>query len=604
MGRRIRLFALGWVLVIVGGLLAHLVQTANHVRFQNVSYRGAQGERLAARLYRPASATPAHPAPAVLISHGYINTREMQTPYAIELARRGFVVLAIDMSGHGASGGWVGADDGGGPAGLRYLQSLPFVDRRNIGLEGHSMGGVPVMGAAISQPDGYRSMVLEGSTTPEPGQVGEGDARFPRNLEVVFGKWDQFAPLMWKAPGGASVAASAKLVRLFGASGPVTPGRLYGSIAGGSARLLLVPPVDHPMEPFSSAGVGAAVDWFQRTLSGEAAPRPADDQIWLWKEIGSLLGLIGFGCVVLGTLELLLETPVFGILLARAGEAQSGVADKPTLRWWVGLLLGAAIPAASYFALMSVGYLFLPSQVFPQWVTNQIVVWALVNALVGLVIGAVLGRRRNRRRGGQVKTVALAVACVAMGYLSLVVSLSLFGADFRFWVVALRPLDGARVLYALAYLPAFLVAFWVMIENLSLGLLPSLRSWWAQYTVAKLSLAGGFMILLTVQYLSLLTGGRLLWPSQALTTIIAIQFVPLLAFCGVVATFAWRRTGGHAAGGLICALIVTWYVVSGTAVHWRPGWTLQAPAGLFPARPATAATPAAPPAAVRPGSPG
>ena len=30
---------------------------------------------------------------------------------------------------------------------------------------------------------------------------------------------------------------------------------------------------------------------------------------------------------------------------------------------------------------------------------------------------------------------------------------------------------------------------------------------------------------------------------MSLSTIIAIQFVPLLAICAVIATFTWRRTG-------------------------------------------------------------
>src|SRR6185437_12730543 len=106
MGKRLGLFLLGWALVVAGALFAHLVQTAGDV-----------GVTFSALLYEPAAATPQHPAPAVLVSHGFINTREMQSPFAIELARRGFVVLAMDMEGHGYSGGSVklgpGQDLGG-----------------------------------------------------------------------------------------------------------------------------------------------------------------------------------------------------------------------------------------------------------------------------------------------------------------------------------------------------------------------------------------------------------------------------------------------------------------------------------------------------------
>ncbi len=159
------LFALGWALALIGGLIAHLVQTSGGVRVEDVRYPGRAGETLSALLYVPASATPAHRAPAVLVSHGFINTREMQSPFAIELARRGFVVLAMDMTGHGYSGGPMAIDGFGGPASLAYLRALPFVDPANVGLEGHSMGGAPVMNAATAIPDGYKAVVLEGSTT-------------------------------------------------------------------------------------------------------------------------------------------------------------------------------------------------------------------------------------------------------------------------------------------------------------------------------------------------------------------------------------------------------------------------------------------------------
>src|SRR5580698_7134840 len=179
MFRRFGLFALGWALVLAGGLIAHLVQTSGGVRIEDVRYRGAAGETISALLYVPPSATAAHPAPAVLVSHGFINTREMQSPFAIELARRGFVVLAMDMTGHGYSTGPMGVDGFGGPSALAYLRSLPFVDKANIGLEGHSMGGAPIMNAATAIPDGYRAVVLEGSTTQFFGAGAPGTPTFP-----------------------------------------------------------------------------------------------------------------------------------------------------------------------------------------------------------------------------------------------------------------------------------------------------------------------------------------------------------------------------------------------------------------------------------------
>ncbi|HEY2051689.1 MAG TPA: alpha/beta hydrolase [Caulobacteraceae bacterium] len=591
MAGRWRLFALGWALVLAGGLLAHLVQTAGGgVRVEDVRYRGAAGETLSALLYVPPSANRARPAPAVMVSHGYINTREMQGPFAIELARRGYVVLAIDMAGHGYSGGWVGLDDAGGPDGLRYLQSLPFVDRSRIALEGHSMGGVAVVGAAIAQPGGYRSMVLEGSTTPEPGQVGAGGPSFPRNVEVVFGRYDEFAPLMWRKARGADVGSSPKLETLFGTRGPVIPGRLYGSIADGTVRRLVIPPVIHPWEHFSRAGVAAAVDWIQATVPGAANPLPGSDQIWMWKEAGTLLALAGFVAVVLGACKGLTSSPALGSLTPGVGQPRPpvGGARPAPARWWLAFLLAAAIPALSFYPLMGAGFAFLPSRLFPEWVANQIVVWALGVAALSLLAYVLTRRGRARFTESGIKSVTLAVLCVACGYAALALTDALFKVDFRFWIVGLKPLDSRHALYALAYLPFFLVVFVLMSRILLASLVTSVQGPATQYLALVLAPCLGFVVLLAVQYATLGVTGRLLSPREALNTIIAIQFVPVLAFVGLVTIFAWRHTGGYLAGGLICALVVSWYVTCGTATHWRPGWTLPNSAGLYPARPAAA----------------
>jgi hypothetical protein len=52
-----------------------------------------------------------------------------------------------------------------------------------------------------------------------------------------------------------------------------------------------------------------------------------------------------------------------------------------------------------------------------------------------------------------------------------------------------------------------------------------------------------------------------------LRTIVAINFVPLMCVVALVSTFAWRRTGNHLTGALVCALLVAWYIVVGQATQ-------------------------------------
>jgi hypothetical protein len=85
-------------------------------------------------------------------------------------------------------------------------------------------------------------------------------------------------------------------------------------------------------------------------------------------------------------------------------------------------------------------------------------------------------------------------------------------------------------------------------------------------------------VLLLVEYGTLFQTGLLFTPSEPLNTIVAIQFVPLLATFGAIAAFTYRRTNSYVPGAIICAALLSWYITAGTAVHWSPGFKLPAPA--------------------------
>ncbi|MBX3485695.1 alpha/beta fold hydrolase [Phenylobacterium sp.] len=557
-------FALAWLVVLGGAFLAGRVQTdGGRVAVSEVRIPAEDGVTVSGLLYRPRGATAATPAPGVLVSHGYINTREMQSPFAIELSRRGYVVLAMDMTGHGYSGGIVGTAGFGGPAALRYLKGLPFVDRAAIGLEGHSMGGGPVMAAALSDPDGYRAIVLEGST---PGLLGAPAPETPRNLAVVFGQYDEFAGLMWGVPKGSDVARSPKLAKVFGVAGPVEEGKLYGSIADGTARILANPPITHPWEHFSNAGVGDAVDWFQRTIPPPNAMSPAD-QVWLLKEVGTLIAFVGLVGLIVTTFDVLLGLPVFAALNQPARPATG----RRNGRWWLSLVITAALPALTYFPLMKVGQLFFPMAPFPQWVQNQLLVWALGTALISLLIGLVLrSRPAFTNRWGLSMLAALATMAVA--YASILVIDAAFKVDYRFWVLGLKPLDAARSLQLPGYLILWSLFFLVAIRGLAANIAVEGEGMLAAISWGKVAMAAGFGVLVIWEYATLFSTGLLGTPTEPLNTVIAIQFVPLLGVIGIIGAWTYRRTNSYVPGALICALLISWYVTSGTANHWQPGF--------------------------------
>ena len=562
----------GLILIVAGGLLAHFIQTAGGIRVQDIRFQGAKGNTMSALLYIPANATPQTPAPGILAVHGYINSRETQDGFAIEFARRGYVVLALDQTGHGYSDPPAFANGFGGPDGLAHLRSLEFVDKSNIGLEGHSMGGWTVLAAATAMPNDYKSMVLEGSSTGKPF-AAEGTPAWPRNVALVFAQYEEFSTLMWGVDKARDVTHSPKLQAMFGTQGPVEPGKVYGDIAQGTARVLYTPAITHPAEHISHEAIGYSLDWFARTLQG-GTPRPADDQIWFAKEIGTLIALIGFVVLVLGVFDGLLEAPAFSHL--RLPEAANGTMPEPVAasgrRWTVAFILSAFIPALTYYPAFALGGTFVtPSAYLPQGITNQIMVWAIINALITLALMPFAPKRRSRS-GVLGPSLLIALATAVIGYAALWLADLAFKIDFRFWIVALKLMSGKQVLIFLIYLVPltgfFVIALHVLHRNFST--LAASRG--ALYLTNMLALTLGFIVLLALQYGTLWLAGKLFNPLPdpgfvPLSTIVAIQFVPLLAIVGAIATFTWRRTGTSLPGALISGIVVTWYVVAGTATQ-------------------------------------
>lgn len=91
-------------MVLFSGVASSALQT-NFGKVDVVDIRmdmGA-GEQFSVIMFKPKTATPATPAPVIIASHGYLNNREMQDIALVELARRGYVVISMDRTGHGHS---------------------------------------------------------------------------------------------------------------------------------------------------------------------------------------------------------------------------------------------------------------------------------------------------------------------------------------------------------------------------------------------------------------------------------------------------------------------------------------------------------------------
>jgi len=158
---------------------------------------------------------------------------------------------------------------------------------------------------------------------------------------------------------------------------------------------------------------------------------------------------------------------------------------------------------------------------------------------------------------------------VGGGYVSCAMADFLFKIDFRIWFIAVKLLSAGQARAFLVYLVPFVLSMGLMLRALYSN--PLLRAGSAifQYGVSIAALAGGFILFVLVEYLMLFSTGQLpaLYPFDALRVILSIQFIPLLAIVGTIATFTFRRTNSYLPGALIAAVLITWVVVAGQATQ-------------------------------------
>ncbi|HEY9857563.1 MAG TPA: alpha/beta fold hydrolase [Stenomitos sp.] len=159
---------------------------------EEVSYVNPQGPvQLAGTLTMPRTQGP-HPAVLLITGSGAQDRDETilgHRPFRLiadDLTRRGFAVLRVDDRGVGGSTGSVIQSTTADfaldvKAGLRFLQSRPEIDRRHIGLVGHSEGGLIAPMVAAGNPDVAFVVLLAG-----PGM--RGDATIQAQSEAIARK--------------------------------------------------------------------------------------------------------------------------------------------------------------------------------------------------------------------------------------------------------------------------------------------------------------------------------------------------------------------------------------------------------------------------------
>ncbi|MGO9029698.1 MAG: alpha/beta hydrolase family protein [Acidimicrobiales bacterium] len=579
--------ALALVLILAGGLLANTAQTnGGTVRITQVSFPTSTGQMMTGLLYVPSTATVTTPACGVLTIEGYINTVDTMDGFSIEMARRGCVVLDANQTGQGTSTPPSFLDEFGGPDALAYLNSLPIVKKGDIGLIGHSMGGWASVLAAYSLPTGYRSVVLVSSSVSTPAvEPIPGTPTFPRNVAVVEAVDSEFSELMWAVPKGSEFPKSPRMQALFGTSQPIVVGHVYGSTAKGTGRVLYLENDMHPGMTFDPGAIEHSVSWMQTTLTGVSS-LPASNQIWLWDEIGTFLGLVGVVLLLFGAGGELLRLPSFQSVARRRPENRS----LRGFGWWAGALTLVLIGPVTFYWFQAYGQnQFKAGAIFPESITSGVATWAIGGALIALILLAAwqLSTRVRPREaftsygitepeGPAIdwknvgKSFLLALSAVAVLFIGVFFFEWAWTSDVRIWVFNIKPLDLTHLKATLSYIVPFLVYFLVLSTVLFGQIRPRVSSLPKFMGIVTALLVVGYVGLLAIEYGVLGATGELATSSQPLLTIVGFQFVPVFIIVGTVLSYFFWKTGRIYTGAFICAMLITSLLVTGTALQAAP----------------------------------
>ena len=206
-----------------------------------VSVNAPDGLALQGVFYPPIGQTP---APGLLLLHMLGRQKEDWGELAARLQQLGYGVLAVDMRGHGATGGavdWTAAE-ADVPVMLEFLRGLPGIDPERIGGIGASIGANLILRGCAAD-GGCRTVILLSPGLDYRGVTTE-DAMIQLGM----------VPIMFAASSEDEYAASSS-TRL-------------DSLAIGDHNLIMYDGAGHGTNMLS-AGVGLAdriVEWLARYL--------------------------------------------------------------------------------------------------------------------------------------------------------------------------------------------------------------------------------------------------------------------------------------------------------------------------------------------------
>ncbi|WP_415273868.1 alpha/beta hydrolase family protein [Aquiluna sp. Uisw_065] len=593
--------ALSLIVMLLSGIVASVVQTAGGtVAIKDMRWETPSGQMISALMYKPDSVTSENKAPVIIVSHGWWNNREMQAGNYVELARRGYVVVTIDMYGHGNSSPLINDQLTLGATGMydvvKLVAALPYVQADKIGISGHSNGARASNFAVALDNEAETPLIAALLLVDKDPDTRDADGAFTnvygaRDVGVVAAQYDEFFFRSYSAEGAVLTppreyigTPNAQSFLNFGVDPAMGEERNAGEFytEGGSTRIVYTPAETHPWGTISMTTIGSQIEFWEEVFSAPA-PLAASSQVWQVKEVFTALGLVAFGIFLLTFARALLGTRAFAGLKKEAPAAVAMAGGKGLAWFWGGITVSALFSGYSYVWLsqqpMIQGIAFNGTPtIFTQGAVFFIASWAAINGLFAILVMTVsyfaFGKKNgmNLRESGVLPGWKKFFHGIGLGAVVVIAAFSIvfvldyfFKTDFRFWTMAVKAFEADKLWIALLYVPFFLVFFIAnSVAINAFNRFTLVGKEWANTLVLTIGNSLAVLVLVIAQYTNFASTGYTIDGFSGIFSIWLFPVIVILAVAAVVSRKLYRATSNPYIAGFIVATVVTIMSVSNT----------------------------------------
>lgn len=487
--------------------------------------------------------------PAIVVVHGISESAQILSSFGLELSRNGFVVLCLDLPGHGGSDGSINQAQNGSSLGVEaaaaYLANLPYVNRTQIGLIGHSLGAGAIRAANTELNNVIASILIGGGVgnSVNESEYGYFNASYPKNVLIVIGEYDTLFDV--------NSLEKKDLLTLFNTTEPIQRGALYGEFQSQTARKLIAPKTTHLFESIDSTVISQSITWMQQSMNYNQKSQL--NLIYPYAEIfqtTALLSLIG--------LVLLEYYPVAAFLKnipTNQPLNKSNRQNKKAYLVWFILNISLFLP------FIFVGLLIrFPPLAFG----SSIAWWLLATAVIGYYIlcKTSLVPDFNKKSLIQKNKESFLIKNIVIGAILFLIALTVttglqtFGINLKLVAPIFQQfVSMRRILVFFTFLPFFLPYFFILHHYLINGISKAKEEYFKLIFVN----ISPFLLLLWINFLP-----KILFDSWLIPSFVGfvIEFLWLLTPIFLITTFCalyfYRRTGNLVTGTMFNTLIFAW----------------------------------------------